>query len=86
MTEHVIMMLLSFLGTIHIKLILFPRSQIPKRTAAHMNTQIHTHYLPKTNMRSTCTLPSKNIKGHLKFCYHKKVCHVTNRSKQSTSL
>jgi len=45
------MMLLSFLGTIHIilgtihiKLILFPRSQILKRTAAHMNTQIHIHY------------------------------------------
>lgn len=55
MTEQVIMMLLSFLGTTHIKLILFPRSQILKRTAAHTNTQIHTHYLPKPKMRSTCT-------------------------------
>jgi Rps23 Pro-64 3,4-dihydroxylase Tpa1-like proline 4-hydroxylase len=43
-----VMTLPSFLGTTHIKLILFPTSQILKRTASRMNTQIHIHYLPKT--------------------------------------
>jgi hypothetical protein len=60
-------MLQPFLGTIHNKLILFPRSQILKITAQHINTQIYIQYLPKSKMRSICTLPSKNIKAHLKF-------------------